>query len=210
MSLTPVENTVLVDDWLVSFDKVPLAADKVNVVNRVKKKWDEVKSDLEGLGGLKLQKPDLDAVAEALIKSGTHAVMFELVLTKAEFRLDVLVDKVTFNAGKVKVPTDLEEYRNFLSLLNGWSTGTRDIVPDADFKNFNAKNPKKPTEYKDFDDMVKKSKTDLEAFRKWAASNAKDALTKIDKTAKAKPTDPARVEALKAINVALKDYYKSF
>ena len=212
MAFNYFENTVLVDDWLVSFDKVPQAADKDTVVRRVKKNWDGVKSDLDGLGGMKLQRPDFDAVADALIKSGTHAVIFDMVLTKSEFRLNVVVGNVTFKAGSVNVPTDLEEYRNFLGTLNGWSNSTRNIVSDADFKNFNAKNPKKPTEYKDFDEMVKKSKTDLEAFRNWAKTNnnAKKAFADIDKTAKAKPSDPTRQAALKAINASMKEYYKSF
>jgi len=212
MAFTYFENTAQLDDWLVSFDKVPQAADKENVLRRVKKNWDGVKSDLDGLGGLKLQRPDFDAVAEALIKSGTHAVMFDMVLNKTEFRLDVEAGNVTFKAGSVRLPSDLEGYRSFLGTLNGWSTGTRNIVPDADFKKFNADNPKKPTEYKDYDEMAKKSKTDEAAFRKWAATNAsaKKAFADIDKTAKAKPNDAARVAAMKAINASLKDYYKSF
>jgi hypothetical protein len=215
MSFSSFENTFMPDDWTVSFDKVPQAADKENVVNRVKKRWETVKSDLDGLSGLKLVKPDFDAVADALIKSGTHAVIFNMVLTKAEFRLDVEVGNVTFKAGSVKVPSDLEEYRTFLSNLNGWSNSDRNIVPDSDFKSFNDKNPKappKPKKYADFDELVKKSKDDLEAFRTWAKANstAKKALDAIDKTAKSKPTDPARVDALKAINVSLKEYYKTF
>jgi hypothetical protein len=215
MSFSYFENTAEMDAWLVSFDKVPQPADKPNVLKRIAKSWDGVKSDLDGLAGIKLTKPDLDAVADALIKSGKHAVIFDLVLTKAEFKLNVEAGDVTFKAGSVRVPTELEEYRNFLASLNGWSTSERNIVPDGDFKSFNEKNPKKPqkpTEYKDFDEMVKKSKSDLEAFRNWAKTNssAKKAFADIDKTAKAKPTDPERVAALKAINASLRDYYKSF
>jgi hypothetical protein len=215
MSISYLKNSAEMDDWLVSFDKVPQPADKPNVLRRIAKSWDGVKSDLDGLAGIKLTKPDLDAVADALVKSGKHAVIFDLVLTEAEFKLNVEAGDVIFKAGSVRVPSDLEEYRNFLASLNGWSTSARNIVPDADFKSFNDKNPKtpqKPTEYKDFDEMVKKSKSDLEAFRDWAKTNsgAKKAFADIDKTAKAKPTDPARVAALKAINASLKDYYKSF
>jgi hypothetical protein len=212
MAITYFENSVMVDDWTVSFDKVPQEADKENVLRRIQKGWDTVKSDLQGLGGIKLQKPDFEALANTLIKSGTHAVIYELVLTKSEFRLDIEVGNVKFKSGSVNVPSDLEEYRSFLSNLNGWSTSNRDIVPDAAFKDFNAKNPKKPPEYKDYDEMAKKSKTDLEAFRKWAGTNssAKKALAEVDKTAKAKPNDPARMAAMKAINASLKDYYKSF
>lgn len=214
MGFTYFENTASLDEHVVSFDKVPQQADKDTVVKRIKKKWDGVMSDLNGLGGIKLSKPDFDTVADALIKSGTHAVIFDMVLTKSEFRLDVIVDKTTWKAGSVKVPTDLEDYRNFLSLLNGWSNADRNIVPDADFKKFNDSNPKKPPKptYKDFDEMAKKSKTDVDAFRAWAKgnSNAKKAFEAIDKTAKAKPTDPARAEAMKLINAALQDYYKTF
>ena len=214
MGFTYFENTASLDEHVVSFDKVPQQADKDNVVKRIRKKWDGVMSDLNGLGGIKLSKPDFDAVADALIKAGTHAVIFDMVLTKSEFRLDVIVDKTTWKAGSVKVPTDLEDYRNFLSLLNGWSNADRNIVPEADFKKFNDSNPKKPPKptYKDFDEMAKKSKTDVDAFRAWAKgnSNAKKAFEAIDKTAKAKPTDPARVEAMKLINAALQDYYKTF
>mgnify|MGYP000110709500 CR=1 FL=1 len=70
--------------------------------------------------------------------------MFELVLTKAEFRLDVQVGNASFKQGSVRVPSDLEDYRNFLATLNGWSTSGRDIVPDAAFKKWNADNPKAP------------------------------------------------------------------
>jgi hypothetical protein len=214
MSFTYFENSAQLDEHLVSFDKVPTAADKDNVVKRVKKGWDGVMSDLNGLGGIRLVKPDFDAVADALIKSGTHAVMFEMVLTKSEFRLDVIAGNVTWKAGSAKVPSELEDYRNFLSLLNGWSTADRNIVPDADFKKFNASNPKKPAKpaYKDFEEMAKKSKADVDAFRAWAKGNGngKKAFDAIDKTAKAKPTDPARVAALKAINASLQDYYKTF
>jgi hypothetical protein len=214
MSFTYFENSAQLDEHLVSFDKVPTAADKDRVVKRIKKSWDGVMSDLNGLGGIRLIKPDFDAVADALIKSGTHAVMFDVVLTKSEFRLDVLTGNVTWKAGSVKVPSDLEDYRNFLSLLNGWSTADCNIVPDADFKKFNASNPKKPAKptFKDFDEMAKKSKTDVDAFRAWAKGNGngKKAFDAIDKTAKAKPSDPARVAALKAINASLQDYYKTF
>jgi hypothetical protein len=214
MGISYFENEAELDDWLVSFDKPPQAAEKPNVLKRVQKAWDGVKSDLDGLGGIKLVKPDFDMLADALIKSGTHAVMFWMNLTKAEFRLDVVVDKVTVKAGKVNVPSDLEEYRDFLGLLNGWSTNTRNIVPDADFKKFNANNPKKPAKppYKDFEEMAKKSKTDVDAFRAWAKtnSNAKKAFDAIDKTEKAKSGDPARAAALKAINASLQDYYKTF
>jgi hypothetical protein len=214
MGFTAFENTAMLDAHTVSFDKPPQAADKVNVVKRISKKWEGVVNDLNGLGGLKLGKPDFDALADALIKSGKHAVIFEVVLTKAEFRLDVIVADTTWKAGSVKVPTELEDYRNFLGLLNGWSDTDKNIVSNADFKKWNDSNPKKPAKpsYKDFDEMAKKSKADVDAFRAWAKGNgkAKEAFKAIDATAKAKATDPAREKATTAINAALQDYYKTF
>jgi hypothetical protein len=213
MSFTPYENTALMDDRVVTFDKVPQQADKENMVRRLTKNWENVKSDLNGLGGIKLvQKVDWGMVADAVIKAKTHAVMFDLVLTKSEFRLNILAGDVTVKGGSVNVPTEREAYRDFLAMLNGWSNGAQNIVPDGDFKAFNAKFPKKPTEYKDFEEMSKKSKSDVDGFRAWANGNstAKKAFADIDKTAKAKPTDPARAAALKAINASLKEYYKSF
>jgi hypothetical protein len=211
MSFTPFENSVLPDDWTVSFDKVPQEVDKSEVIKRIDKGWDAVKSDVDGLGGLKVVKPHSDSLADTLIASHTHAVMFELVLTKVEFRLDVDIGNVTIKAGKINVPSDLEKYRDFLASLNGWSNNDHNIVPDADFKKFNASNPKKPS-YKDFEEMAAKSKSDVDAFRAWAKNNAKakKAFEDIDKTTKAKSNDPARVAALKAINASLQDYYKTF
>lgn len=214
MAFTYFENTAQMDERDVSFDKVPQEADKENVVRRIRKAWEGVMSDLNGLAGLKLAKPDVAGLADALIKSKTHAVIFDLVLTKTEFRLDVITGNTTWKAGSVKVPTDLEEYRNFLGLLSGWSTTDQNIVPEADFKKWNDSNPKKPAKptYKDFDEMAKKSKADVDAFRDWAKGNgkAKEAFKAIDATAKAKPTDPARQKAMTAINAALQEYYKTF
>jgi hypothetical protein len=208
------ENQVLLDEHTVKYTYPAKASDKTNEVKRLKKSWEGVMSDLNGLGGISLSKPDFEMVADTVIKSGTGAVHYELTLNKSEFRLDVLADKLSLKAGSVKLPSDLEEYRSFLGLLNGWSDASRDIVPDADFKKFNTNNPKKPEKpkVKDFDELVKKGKADLEAFRSWAKgdSSAKKALEAIDKTAKAKPTDPARVAALKAINLALQAYLKTF
>ena len=213
MGFTAFENTAQLDDYLVSFDKVPTDADKVNVVKRISKKWDGVFSDLNGLGGIKLTKPNFDSLADNLVRSKTHAVIFELVLTKAELRLDVIVADTTVKAGSVKVPTELEDYRNFLAALNGWSTSDHNIVPDADFKKFNADNPKKPPKptYKTYDEIAK-NKTDLAAFRTWAKGNskAKKAFEAIDGTEKLKATDAKRVDALKLINAALQDYLKTF
>jgi hypothetical protein len=214
MACNTFENQVVLDDHTVKYPYPVKAENKPSELKRLKKSWEGVKSDLNGLAGISLGTPDFEVVVDAVIKSGTGAVHFELTLNKSEFRLDVLVDKLSLKAGSVKVPTELEAYRTFLSLLNGWSNPSRDIVPDADFKKFNADNPKRPEKpkLKDYDDLVKKGKADMEAFRTWAKgdSSAKKALEAIDKTAKAKPTDPARIAALKDINRALQAYLKTF
>ena len=213
MGCNTFDNTATLDDQLVSFDKVPTDADKVNVVKRISTKWAGVMSDLNGLGGLKLVKPNFDALADAVIREKTHAVIWEMVLTKTEFRLDIVVGNTTFKAGSVKVPTELEDYRNFLSLLNGWSNATRNIVPDADFKKYNADNPKKPAKptYKTYDEIAK-NKTDLAAFRTWAKANSKHkkAVEALDATEKLKASDSKRVDAVKLANTALQDYLKTF
>lgn len=213
MSFTGIENSVTVDDWLISFDKVPTDSDddKANAERRIKKDWAAVKSDLDGLGGLKLSNPNFDTLVETLVASKQHAIIFELVLTKTEFRLDVEIGNTTVTEGKVKVPSDLEDYRNFLASLNGWSNNGRNIVPDSDFKKFNEKNPKKPT-WKDFEAMVKGSKSDTDTFKTWAKTNAKakKALDEYDKTAKLKSNDKARVAAVKAIDASYDDWLKTF
>ena len=112
---------------------------------------------------------------------------------------------------KRSVPSDLEEYRDFLQALSNWND-TDTLVSEKDFKDWSAKNPKKPTVYKTFDEMVKKSKPDTEAFLKWAKlqSAFKKLVEELAKTEKMKPADPARVKALTAMTPALTAYYKSF
>jgi hypothetical protein len=214
MAFTYFENSVGLDEHIVKYHYPPKPIDKPGELKRLKKSWEGVMSDLNGLNGISLTRPDFEMVVDTVIKTGTGAVMYQLVLTKTEFRLDVLVDKLSIKAGNVRLPSDLEEYRSFLGMLNGWSNSTRDIVPDADFKKFNTDNPKRPDKpkAKDYDALVKLGKTQVDAFRSWAKgnSNAKKAFDAIDKTAKAKPTDPARVAALKAINLSLQDYLKTF
>ena len=204
------EERALIDDATVSFDQVPAAAAKESAVAKINKGWATAVSALSGLNGLSPKKPDMDAVADALIKSNTHAVMFELVLTQSEFRLDVIAGKVTWNAGKVSVPSEREKYREFIGKLQGWSNSSRNIMPDADFNKFNEAFPKKPT-YKDYDSLAK-NKDDLTAFRTWAKNNTngKKACDAIDKSAKAKSGDPARQAALKAIYASMLEWYKTF
>ena len=213
MSCAKFTNSVMDDDWTVSYDKVPQTAeDKSNAVNRLKRGWDNtVFPTLNGLFGLKLTKPDFAMLIEALAKANSHAVMFTLVLAANDMHVELEAGSVTLIIGKVALPSELEDYRNFLVHLNRWGSGGHIIVSDSDIKKYNSDNPPLPAKYKDFDEMMKKNvKTDVEAFRTWAKSKKKAALDAIDKTAKAKPTDKARVDALKAINAALTEYQKGF
>ena len=219
MSFNAYENSVeAVNGWTLSYDKIPADTDidKGNAVRRLTKHWEEIKSDVDGLGGLKLQKPDYLALIEAMIKAKSHAIFFNLVLTKSEFRLDIEAGAITLKAGSVKAPSDLEEYRNFLAAISGWSQGDHNLVPESDRKAWNDKNPPpppKPNKYKTYDDLMKKNiKSEVEDLRAWAKGNSagKKAMDVVDKTAKAKPTDPARVQALKDANTAYLAYLKTF
>ena len=75
-------------------------------------------------------------------------------------------------------------------------------------------NPEKPPKksHQTFEGMAKTNKPDIDTFRVWAKSNggAKRAFDDIDKTAKVKPADPARVAAMKAIDGSMQDYCKNF
>ena len=211
MSCAKFTNSVMDDDWTVSFDKVPQTADKADAVARLKRGWDSVYPQLNGLFGLTLTKPDLEMLIDALTKANTHAVMFTLVLTTNDMHVELEAGKLTLIIGKVAVPSELEPYRNFLTHLHRWSAGGHDIVTDSDLQKYNKDNPPLPAKYKDFDEMTKKNvPADVAAFRTWAKAKKKAALDEIDKTAKAKATDPKRVAALKGINAALTEYQKSF
>ncbi len=96
MGFNAYENRATIDDHVVSFDKVPTEADRVNGVRRITKGWEGVKGEVDGLGGLKLSKPDVEDLFSHLVKEQSHAVIFELVLTKSDFRLDVIVGNATF------------------------------------------------------------------------------------------------------------------
>ena len=189
----------------------------------VEKAWSQVKSDLSGLGsliGLKLGAIDADALAiRGRLKNaggeGPGRLDFDLALFN--FSVEVWVYYPGGAPGaeslaKVSVPKEVEAYREFLTRLNGWSPGGKKLVTDADLKKFAEEFPPKPTVYKNYAELAKKSKEDLAAFRAWSKKNSKaaKAFIDLDKSAKLKADDPARGTALKAIDAALKDYYASF
>ena len=185
--------------------------------------WVKVKvvlDQLNALTGLKVKPFELDLWGRWL-QSEKNGLEFSVLLDLYAVTVHLYWANQAEQFGQVKVPDGREKYREFLTRLNGWSNSAHNLVPDAALKQFNADNPKKPSVvHKDFEAMAKKSKSDVEAFRAWAknaaAKNASmgvgavKALADIDKTAKLKPTDPARAKALKAINESLKNYYDSF
>ena len=185
--------------------------------------WVKVKpvlDQLEGLTGLKVKPFELDHWGPWL-QDEKNGLEFSVLLDLYAVTVHMYWASRAEQAGQVKVPDGREKYREFLTRLNGWSNSAHNLVPDVALKQFNTDNPKKPSVvHKDFETMAKKSKSDVEAFRAWAknaaakygsvGADAVKALADIDKTAKLKPTDPARAKALKAVNDSLKSYYDSF
>lgn len=214
--MSAYENEISPDDWLVS-DMNANADDDPEVFERkLRKKYDKVKSDTSSIDGLSIKAPDWATVISTKKREKSRAVSFDLSLKKSELVLTAGTPTGTrFILGKKAVPSDVEEYRTFLEGLMNWSDSDHPLVTEADFKDWSKKNPKKPekpTVYKTYDEMVKKSKADAEAFRNWAKTNAagKKALDELTKTDKLKPADPARAKALKAADAVLPAYYKTF
>jgi hypothetical protein len=214
--MSSYENEISPDDWLVS-DMNANADDDPEVFERkLRKKYDKVKSDTSSIDGLSIKAPDWATVISTKKREKSRAISFDLTLKKSELVLTAGTPTGTrFVLGKKVVPSDLEDYRTFLEALMNWSDSDHPLVSEADFKDWSKKNPKKPekpTVYKTYDEMIKKSKTDAEAFRTWAKTNAagKKALDELTKTDKLKPADPARVKALKGVDAVLPAYYKTF
>ena len=210
------ENEITPDDWLVSDMNANADDDPVNYERKLRKAYDRVKAAVKDIDGLSVKAPDFEMVMSMKKREKSRAVSYDLTLTKSDLSLTVGTPTGTrFVLAKRSVPTDLEAYRDFLEALMNWSDSDHPLVTESEFKNWSTKNPKnaaKPTVYKTYDDMLKKSKTDAEAFKAWAKSNsaAKKAMDELAKTDKLKPTDAARIKALKAVDAVLPTYYKSF
>jgi hypothetical protein len=209
------ESEIGPDDWIASDHNADaFEADDV-FEKKLRRVFDKVKSDVKDIDGLSPKAPDYATVMATRKREKSHAVSFELKLSKSELALTVGTPGASrFMVAKRLVPSDLEDYRDFLEALSKWND-TDALVPEKDFKDWSAKNPKavpKPTVYKTYEDMAKKSKPDTEAFLKWAkAQNTyKKVVDELAKTEKLKPADPARVKAIAAVAPALAAYYKSF
>ena len=211
--MSAYENEISPDDWLVSDMNANADDDPVVYERKLRKKYDTVKSETSSIDGLSIKAPDWATVISTKKREKSRAVSFDLSLKKSELVLTAGTPTGTrFILGKKSVPTDLEDYRTFLEGLMNWSDSDHPLVTEADFKDWSKKNPKKPTVYKTYDEMVKKSKADTDAFRTWAKTNAagKKALDELTKTDKLKSADAARVKALKAVDAVLPAYYKTF
>jgi len=209
------ESEIDPEDWT-AFDLSASAFDDDAIFEKkLHKVFDKVKSDVKDIDGLNPKAPDYATVIATRKREKSHAVSFELKLSKSELALTVGTPGGSrFMVTKRSVPSDLEEYRDFLQALSNWNDSDA-LVPEKDLKEWNSKNPKavpKPTVYKTYDEMAKKSKSDTEAFVKWAKAQTsyKKAAEELAKTEKLKPADPLRVKAIAAMAPALAAYYKSF
>jgi hypothetical protein len=214
--VTYVEAECSPDEWLVNYHGASGETPEqfeAKLKSRFEKTVRKAVANLDFMVGLKVASGNWNRITGEMVEKKARAVAFNLVLAKSELRLDVGTPAGTqYKLGGVKVPTDLEGCRNFLENLKNWSSGGPSIVSESDFKAWNQKNPKKPTQYKSYDEMLGKSKSDTEDFKAWAKNNsvARKALDEIENTKKLKPTEAARVNALKAVNASLQTYYKSF
>jgi hypothetical protein len=209
------ESEISPEDWTASDHNANAFEEDPVFEKKLRKVFDKVKSDVKDIDGLSPKAPEYATVMETRKREKSHAVTFELKLSKSDLALTVGTPGGSrFMVAKRSVPSDLEEYRDFLQALSNWND-TDALVPEKDFKDWSAKNPKavpKPTVYKTYEDMAKKSKPDTEAFLKWAKAQTsyKKAAEELAKTEKLKPADPARVKAMTAMGPALAAYYKSF
>ena len=207
------ENEISPDDWLVSDVYADRDDDPVAYEHKLRKKYDIVKRSVNAIDGLSIKAPDWATLIATKKREKSKAVQFGLDLKRSALVLTAGPPGGTrFVLGKRPVPSDLEEYRLFLEGLMGWSDGDHPLVSESDFKSWSRKNPKKPTVYKTYEEMVKKNKADAEVFRAWAKTSSvgKKVLEEASRTEKLKPADPVRVRALKQLDALLAGYYKTF
>jgi len=185
--------------------------------------WGRVKGVVQALAGLSGAKVNAfepaRAVSDMVVIKGVKSCEFyaTLVLGRATVGAYWSDHKRSVRVlAEGKLPDGVEERRAFLTRLNGWSHGGKKLVTDADLKQFEADFPKKPKVYKDFQ-AIRKDSNALVAFFDWARSKggkpakARDAYyDAFTGNRGLKDNDPVVVAALKALNEALKEYYRSF
>jgi hypothetical protein len=207
------ENEIRPDDWVAADVNANADDDPVNYERKLRKKFDQVKRAVSAIDGLGARAPDYATLIATKKREKSRAIAFGLELGRSQLVLSAGTPTGTrFILGKKAVPSDLEEYRDFLEALMNWSDGDHPLVTESDFKAWSRKNPKKPTVYKTYEELARRSKPDLEAFKAWAKTNAvaKKVLEEAARTEKLKPADPARVKVLKALDAVLALYYKTF
>ena len=207
------ENEISPDGWLVSDVNADRDDDPVAYERKLRKKYDTVKRDVNAIDGLSIKAPDWATLIATKKGEKSRAVSFSLDLKRSSLVLTAGTPTGSrFVLGRRAVPSDLEEYRLFLEALMGWSDGDHPLVSESDFKTWSRKNPKKPTVYKTYEELARKSKADTEAFRTWAktSSPGKKVLEEWGRSEKLKPADAARVKALKMLDALLAGYDKTF
>jgi hypothetical protein len=206
------ENGISPDSWLVSDVNADRDDDPAAYERKLRRKYDIVKRDVNGIDGLSIKAPDWATLIATKKREKSRAVSFELDLKRSSLVLTAGPPGGTrFVLGRRAVPGDLEEYRAFLEALLGWSGGERPLVGESDFKAWSRKNPKKPIVCKTYEELVRRSRPDAETFRAWAKANAaaKKALDEAARTAKLKPGDPARARAAKLLDATLGAWYRT-
>ena len=200
-------------DFPIPVDQAPRAV----AVAIIEKGYQAVKSSVDALArvdGAKVYKFHADAAVDDMVgRKGVRSCEFYAAASGATYGAYWSDDRSVRVLVEGKFPVDLEEQRAFLPRLNAWSHGGKKLFSDADLKKFEADNPLKPKVYKDFQEMEKKDKNAVLAFRSWAlrkGGKAGKTYGDLLNTQNLKDKDPARVNALKAVNEVLKEYYKSF
>jgi hypothetical protein len=183
--------------------------------------WDRVNGAVQALAGLSGTKVNAfeptHAISDMVGIKGVKSCEFYAALGEYTIGAYWSDNKRSVRVlAEGKLPSDVEERRALLTRLHGWSHGGKKLVTDADLKQFEADFPKKPKVYKDFQAMRKDSNA-LVAFLDWARrkggkpAKARDAYyDAFTGNRSLKDNDPVVVAALKALNEALKEYYKSF
>ena len=206
------ENEISPDAWTVGDVNADRDDDPVAYERKLRKKYDIVKRDVNGIDGMSIKAPDWATLIATKKREKSRAISFDLDLKRSSLVLTAGPPGGTrFVLGRRAVPSDLEEYRVFLEALMGWSDGDHPLVSEADFKAWSKKNPKKPVVCKTYEELARKSKADAETFRAWAKANSatKKVLEEVARTAKLKPADPARVRATKLLDASLGAWYRT-
>jgi hypothetical protein len=207
------ENEIDPDGWIVSDVNADRDDDPVAYERKLRKKYDTVKRDVNAIDGLSIKAPDWATLIATKKREKSRAISFVLDLKRSALVLTAGTPTGSrFVLGRRAVPADLEEYRLFLEGLVGWSDGDHPLVSEADFKAWSRKNPKKPTVYKTYAEMVRASKADAEVFLAWAKTSSvgKKVMEESVRTEKLKPADPARLKVLKLLDAMLAGYYRTF